>query len=165
MKRNPIRLKDCWCIVLTRGFVTYVDADAPADVLRYSWSAMPRGYAYRNKGGKTIYMHRVIAAASADMCVDHIDGDRQNNRRSNLRICTHRQNMSNQRAKRGRCRGVHQRADRWMVLLSRRHAGRQEQVYVGTYDTEEQAGRAWDQAALACGWYDPAFLRLNFPPK
>lgn|SRR5678815_518694 len=48
-----------------------------------------RRYARRNFNGKTTYMHRFVMAlsrADKDVEVDHINGDRLDNRRENLRV-------------------------------------------------------------------------------
>jgi len=87
---------------LTRGQKTVVD-DADYDLVRgHKWHALhSRGsfYAARfeyNDGKQTIVlMHRLLLAAPKGMIVDHIDHDTLNNRRSNIRLCTHAQNMQN----------------------------------------------------------------------
>ena len=40
-------------------------------------------------------MHRLIMQPSPDMVVDHINGDGLDNKRENLRIVTHGQNIRN----------------------------------------------------------------------
>jgi hypothetical protein len=44
---------------------------------------------------RTVFMHRHILSAPKGLVVDHVDGDKLNNQRSNLRICTHAQNCRN----------------------------------------------------------------------
>jgi hypothetical protein len=55
------------------------------------------GYAARRKNSKSIYMHRVIVGIPIGKEVDHINGDKLDNRRSNLRICTHLENHHNEK--------------------------------------------------------------------
>lgn len=68
-------------------------------------------YAVANKGGSTVYMHRVIMGAGAGQVVDHIDHDGLNNTRSNLRFASSAQNAANSRLKVNASgfRGVHSR--------------------------------------------------------
>lgn len=152
-------------IPLTRGLFAVVDAaDAPG-LLRFKWQATASGtthYARRavpQPGGPARYlqMHRQIMDVPESMEVDHRDGDGLNNRRENLRVCTHQQNMANQGKRRhntsgyrGVCRLKGTRA--WVANL----AGR----YLGCYETAELAARAVDTAARR---QHGEYARLNFP--
>lgn len=74
-----------------------VDLEMFDFVQKYSWNFNSGGYAQSKAG----LMHRLIMAsihgedAIEGMVVDHIDGDRLNNTRANLRIATHKQNAKN----------------------------------------------------------------------
>jgi len=78
-------------ILLSRGHVALVD-DADFDWLsRSKWHCSNDGYAVSG----VVVMHRLIMDAPDGMEVDHIDRNKLNNRRSNLRVCTHAENMRN----------------------------------------------------------------------
>lgn len=86
-------------IELTKGKSATVD-DIDYDTLsKYSWYTNICGYAVRNSyaDGKhsTIIMHRVVMDATKGLEVDHINGDKLDNRRDNLRICTRSENQCN----------------------------------------------------------------------
>ena len=105
-------------IKLSRGYVTYVDADDFAWLMEYTWHTRKKD----NESGRErlrerveaattfrvdlpngmyafcpITMHRLIMEAKPDQMVDHIDGDPLNNQRSNLRFVTNQQNAWNAR--------------------------------------------------------------------
>lgn len=91
-------------IPLTQGQVAIVD-DEDFDFLnQWKWQAVKgtvkqRNVFYVNRTTwapkKTVIMHRIIMNAPNGMMVDHINGNGLDNRRSNLRIVTRRQNMQN----------------------------------------------------------------------
>jgi hypothetical protein len=92
-------------IKLTKGFTAIVDDEDFEYLNQWKWQAekSKRGcyYACRTiqKENKKIHvkMHRLIMAAVEGMDVDHRDGNGLNNRRYNLRACTHLNNCHNRR--------------------------------------------------------------------
>lgn len=85
-------------IQLTKGKCALVDPEDFDELSRYKWQ-YNGGYARRtwreNGEGRQIYMHRQITAADNGLEVDHINGNRLDNRRSNLRVVSHSQNAMN----------------------------------------------------------------------
>ncbi|MHC4574071.1 MAG: HNH endonuclease [Planctomycetota bacterium] len=105
-------------------------------------------------------MHREICCAPRGVVVDHIDGNGLNNRKSNLRLCTVRQNLWNRRPAGGTSlyKGVCWRAEKkkWAARITcrdRRH-------HLGYFDTEMEAADAYDKKAAALFG---EFAYLNFP--
>jgi len=88
---------------LSRGKVALVDDEDYEWLSQWRWCcAEPRPgrfYAVRSnyETGKrtTLYLHRVIMECSDDMEIDHINHDGLDNRRANLRVCTHAENIRN----------------------------------------------------------------------
>ena len=86
-------------LTLSSGNITVVDEDVYEWASRYRWQEHSGGYAFRcttveGKRGH-IRLHRAIMQTPKGMDTDHIDHDRLNNLRSNLRICTHSENLQN----------------------------------------------------------------------
>jgi len=122
-------------IKLTKNQAAMVDDDAFDDLVRFKWHLV-KGYATRNvwKKGKRVgveKMHRRIIACPPDLQVDHINGDKLDNRLANLRKCLSRENTVNSKL---RCdnksghRGVFWKDNRWLVRIGsagkRYHLGR-----------------------------------------
>lgn len=155
MKRRAIRVEGALAIVpLTRGLEAILDAADAGLVVRGSWAALvtPHGHAYAQRSGSagapTVLMHRLILAAQPGQIVDHIDGDGLNNRRSNLRLCTHRQNMCNQvvsRRNRLGIKGVSLDRGRYKAKITTA----ERTIHLGSYDTPEEAKAAYMGAAKA----------------
>lgn len=94
------------------------------------------------------YLHRVVTGAPKGSQVDHINGDRTDNRKSNLRVCTNTQNNWNKkktiRNKSG-YKGVYENiAGKWIAQITVGGTTK----HLGTFDTAQEAGRAYDNYAM-----------------
>lgn len=79
------------------GKMAKVSPEDYTTLMRYSWY-FRNGYALSNIDGKEIRMHRfVLNESNPDYVVDHINGDRLDNRRENLRRYTLKQNANNRK--------------------------------------------------------------------
>jgi hypothetical protein len=117
----------------------------------------------RKKGAsnKSIYVHRAIMNPPDDLFVDHINLNRLDNRRCNLRIATKAQNNRNVSLRKDNTSGykgisLNKRAIKnpWEVSI----AVMGKNIHIGCYPTKEQAALAYNKAALK---YHGEFARLN----
>jgi hypothetical protein len=147
-------------IALSGGGYAWVDADDYEWLNRYHWRSL-NGYPSRREKQREVLMHRQIVDAPADKVVDHIDGNRRNACRSNLRICTREENQCNLRKRRtgrSRFKGVtfHKPRGKWKAQY--RFKGRL--YHLGYFDDEVEAARAYDYAAVQVFG---EFACVNFP--
>ena len=153
---------DVRMIALGDGCYAYVDAADYEWLNQWKWY-LDGGYAARREKGKTVFMHRMILPPPAGMLVDHIDGNKANNCRCNLRVCTRLENTRNRRGhsdSASRFKGVRrcQRTGRWYARL----CFRGQRIWLCYFDTEVEAARAYDRQAVEIFG---EFARLNFPEE
>lgn len=119
------------------------------------------GYKRGRLLGRALYAHRVIFALAMGRLphggIDHINGDKTDNRIINLRECTKAQNARNARGwGRSGLKGVGARRGKWRAYIQ--VDGRV--IHLGTFEQQEAAARAYDAAAVR---HFGEFARLNFP--
>ena len=152
-------------IPLTKGFVTIVDEGDYDWLMQWKW-CFCNGYAIRGHGGRKnrdyIYMHRLIMNFPNSKEIDHINGNKLDNRRSNLRISTRLQNGSNIGKRNGvsKYKGVswHKGDGKWVAQI---HPNRIH-IHLGCFDNEEDAAFAYNKAAKK---HFGEFARLNEIPN
>lgn len=152
-------------IPLTQGRVATIDFEDLDKARGHKWYAKrykQRTYAARNVRGSdgsrnTLFLHTVLMPGAPK--VDHRDGEGLNNRRDNLRSATQQQNQRAFRRKSGatsKFRGVSASGPQWRAVI---YVDRV-QHFLGRFDREEDAARAYDVAARQ---HFGEFSSPNFP--
>ena len=111
-----------------------------------------------------ILMHNAVMQRVLDRAivkpeqVDHRDRDGLNNTRGNLRVATVSQNQCNKIKNNGSClyKGVAKFHDRYRARIAKDGIT----YYLGVYDDQEEAAKAYDRAAQRI---HGEFAVLNFP--
>ena len=118
------------------------DIDDYEVVSQYTWHKTTNGY-FCNKGKNgAILLHRLIMNPPTDMDVDHINHDKSDNRKSNLRIATRSQNMANREyPNKTGYRGV-------VELPTGKFIAQINNEYIGSYETAQQAHEAYTSEAV-----------------
>jgi hypothetical protein len=144
---------------------TLVDDDVYELVGRKKWRRDTKGYAVSSLGwvnGKKMEdkLHRLVMGLSPGdgLVVDHMNHDRLDNRRQNLRVVTNALNKQNGRAHRDSTSqhvGVSWETSkrRWVaqVGIDGRH------VHIGRFRDELQAAKAYD---AYCSEHQPGHIRI-----
>jgi hypothetical protein len=161
-------------IPLTQGEVALVDDEDYERVMTagpwYAQRAPGTFYArHGERQGRRIVqvsLHRFLLKAASGQLIDHINQNGLDNRRTNLRLCSPSQNIANQthRAKKvasaSRFKGVtwNKRDHIWQAQIGFQN----KHLYLGSFQSEEEAARAYDKAALGA-WGE--FSVLNLPVR
>ena len=126
-------------IKLTKGKRAIVDDEDYEYLNQFKWRFSSNGYA--NTSVKTIGMHRLVNNTPQGLDTDHINGNKLDNRRSNLRSVTRSQNMLNVKPQTNNtsgCTGVGKRGDKWYARIN---INRKER-WLGSFNTFHKAVRA-----------------------
>lgn len=155
-------------VPLTKGaFALISDADYHRVLAVGSWCLTNTGYAVhwhsdpQNGKRKALYMHRFLMDAPLNLQVDHIDRNRLNNTRENLRFATRSQNQGNkgiQSNNSSHFKGVTLNQGKWEARI---YYARKK-LHLGRFQCAEMAALHYDAAArLIFG----DFAAENFPER
>lgn len=140
-------------IKLTRGKVALVDKSDYKYLSQWKWFCDAQGYASRNEkidGKRTkVRMHRVIAKTPEGMCTDHINGNRLDNRKINLRVVNKSQNGMNRNCNFKTVtgyKGVTRRADTGKYRAYITKEGKR--IWLGQFNTAYEAAQSYNNAAI-----------------
>lgn len=128
-------------------------------VTRKKWSISPFGYVLSSEDGKTIRLTTYLLRPGKGMIVDHINGDRLDNRRKNLRVASIADNNRNsgiQKNNRSGFKGVSLKQGKYEACVYADGKG----IYLGRFSNPEDAARAYDTAAR---FLFGEFACVNFP--
>lgn len=106
---NEIRIKNNNTYLIINSpkhgeFKILIDKEDINKLNKYKWSIQmvrsvtDKDYvAFYATSGTVGFLHRFVVNCPKGMVVDHINGNTLDNRKSNLRICTHKQNSENRK--------------------------------------------------------------------
>jgi hypothetical protein len=139
-------------IELTKGKCAIVDDEDFDRVNQFKWKF--DGYANRIKWVSSekryvcVYMHRFIINTPAGFDTDHINGDKLDNRKSNLRAVSHSVNLQNRRHSRKNTSGYRgvcwdKSRNKWMAFINYRN----KHITLGRFDDIIEAAKAYNKSA------------------
>ncbi len=141
------------------------DADFE-NVIDYRWRLNSKGYAIRSYSidGKEILvaLHREIMQPPPGLVVDHIDHDKLNNTRANLRVITQQQNLMNRRLFRNSStgfKGVTFQHDQWHARIEKDG----QVIHLGFYTDLKTAALVYDCAAVTL--FGAEYVWRNLPDQ
>jgi len=136
--------------------ITLVDDDVFEWASKFHWCISSKGDVQRSgspdlvtKKRKTMILHRLVNKTPVDLHTDHINGNRQDNRRCNLRTVTRQQNHQNSRPQKGRSSkykgvGWDCQAKKWKAYIKIGDKLKN----LGRYKSQIRAARVYNRAAL-----------------
>lgn len=135
-------------IPLTQGKSAIIDAKDYLLIAKYKWRAVlyHNKWWYATTGRRNLCMHNVIMNSTM---VDHINHNGLDNRRSNLRLATYKQNAANSRLSSNNTsgyKGVSLRKDIGKYSAKIRVDGKL--LHLGYFQKPEEAAEVYDKAAI-----------------
>ena len=150
-------------IPLSQGKFAKVDDDDFDWLNQWKWYCL-RGYAVReytvNGQKRYIRMHKEILRPPVGMYSDHIDGDKANNQRQNLRVCTTAENMCNRGKQSNNTSGY--KGVSWIEQTRKWRAQiwvNNKRIHLGVFSSPHDAATVYDVAAVK---YHGEYAKTNY---
>ena len=125
----------------SKGEEFYFDLEDYEKIKDYTWCKDKLRFC-ANVDGRKVCLHRLVTNCPKGMVVDHINHDTRDNRKTNLRVCTHAENNHNRSPKNGECCGVsYMKANKkWYARIG--------DSFLGYFLTKEEAVAARRKAEI-----------------
>lgn len=122
------------------GNRTALDDDDYEYFKQWKWGLSKDGYIIRSSPNGVLFLHRLVNKTPKGMETDHINRDKTDNRKSNLRSVSLRKNKYNIPVKSNNSSGYtgvsfYKRTGRWRARIGGNKLG----SHLGYFDTKEQA--------------------------
>jgi hypothetical protein len=152
-------------LYLQTGQQVTVDEEDFMRCFSHNWRLDPKGYVCTSidGGASYLFLHNFLLNLPNGSGIDHIDRNKLNNSKSNLRLATNSQQGANRNIFKNNTSGYKGVTIKKTSTGRLRYAARikvnYENINLGNYDTAEEAAKAYDVAALQ---YFGEFACLNF---
>jgi hypothetical protein len=98
---------------------------------------------------RSLYIHRYVLDYNDKLVIDHINGNTLDNRKSNLRICTHMENCRNQKICKintSNAKGVcfNRRSKKWTARIGLNN----KRIFLGYFESKKDATIAYNTKAI-----------------
>ena len=141
-------------IYLTKDKYTIVDDEDYKYLNQWKWRLHSKGYAYRNEKRiknhtrKGILMHRQIMKLNSQKEIDHINRNKLDNRKNNLRISSSTQNHMNKEKSKNNTSGYKgitydKRKNKWMAQIQKN----KKNIFIGYFNDKKSAATAYNRKA------------------
>lgn len=132
-----IILKDKYCNVVGSAIIDIEDVDRCSQLKWHIKTSRHTNYAIATIDEHTkVFLHRFVLNYDGPDDIDHKDRDGLNNRKSNLEVCSHSKNLTNQGTHRKGIKRVP--SGRYQAHITHDY----QDIYLGTFDTEDEAYEA-----------------------
>lgn len=145
-------------VILTNGMISLVDDEDFGMINKFRWYVDSSGYAVKTINKDRDRMHRIIMEKPVGLIIDHINGNKLDNRKENLRLCSNKENIRNSPIKK------HNKSGYKGVTLFQGKYWRaticvdRKQISLGCHKTKEDAALAYNNGAIL---YHGKFANLN----
>lgn len=147
----------------TKGEQFYFDLEDYDDLSKHTWSFSNHGYLRARINNKSILLHKFIIKQNNRLCIDHANGNKYDNRKNNLRLCSHAENLRNQKKQENKTsiyKGVcwNKAKNKWKSYIG----FNSKLINIGYFDSEIDAAKSYNLAAVK---YHGEFARINEVPE
>jgi hypothetical protein len=149
------------CIFKINEIEVIIDEDLYYDIIKYTWRKISNGYIQGYIHGKIYKLHRYVMNYSGDNYIDHINGNKLDNRKINLLIATPQQNSMNRTSHINSYSpflGVSKKGNTFFSMIKIKG----KTINLGYFDNEIEAAKARD---IASKEHFGEFAKLNFPDE
>ena len=140
--------EDFVIIITKKGQKIYVDKEDFDKIKNWSWCVNAQGYAVANIKNKVVKMNWVLFPTIKGYVQDHINGNKLDNRKCNLRSCTQHENSMNCSTPKNNSSGyigvVKVKSGNYVARIM----FRRKQIHLGTFKTIEEAIKKRKEAEI-----------------
>lgn len=121
----------------SKGERFFIDIEDYEKVYNYCWYKMNNGYICFKNDNKQFLMHRLITNCEKGLVVDHINHNKADNRRINLRVCGYSDNIKNARVQITASTGIkyvvwNKQCKKYQVSINDKYYGQFNNIYLAS---------------------------------